>query len=122
MKNRKAKNHLRTHRKKSGLSQRQLGALLGYRNEVQVSRHENAKAVPLFASALGYQIIFGVPMRTLFPGIYEDVREAIEQKLEELETTLHGQTVRGPQAESIAHTLMWMMDRRERDIEMTDAL
>lgn len=121
MKNRVSKNHLRTHRRKSGLSQRQVGQLLGYPNEVQVSRHESAKAVPLLVSAFGYQVIFRVPIHSLFPGIYEDVRESIEDRLRELEISLHGRTVRGAEAEAIAQTLLWMMDRRERDSEMTDA-
>lgn len=122
MKNRKARNHLRTHRKNSGLTQRQVGELLGYRNEVQVCRHESAETAPLLMSAFGYQVIFRVPMHLLFPGIYEDVRDEIEGRLRELEAHLQGRTVRGPEAEAIAQTLMWMMDRRERDIEMTDAV
>jgi len=121
MKHRAVKNHLRTHRRKSALSQRQVGELLGYPSEAQVSRHENAKAIPHLASAFGYHIIFRVPLRSLFPGIYEDVRETIEERLRELEITLHGQTVRGPHAEAIARTLLWMMDRRERDTDVVDA-
>jgi transcriptional regulator with XRE-family HTH domain len=121
MKHRAVKNHLRTHRRKSALSQRQVGELLGYPSEAQVSRHENAKAIPHLASAFGYHIIFRVPLRCLFPGLYEEVRETIEKQLRDLEVTLHGQTVRGPQAEAIARTLLWMMDRRERDTDMGDA-
>jgi hypothetical protein len=122
MKNRKLANHLRTHRKRSGLTQRQVGALLGYQKDVQISRHETSKAVPLLVSALGYHIIFRVPMHSLFPGIYEEVRESIEGRLRELETTLHGRSVKGPEAEVIAQTLMWMMDRREQDVEMPDGI
>lgn len=122
MNNRKLANHLRTHRRKSGLSQRQVGQLLGYRKDVQVSRHESSKTVPLLVSAFGYQVIFRMPMHSLFPGIFEDVRESIEERLRELEISLHGQTVRGSEAEAIAQTLMWMMERRERDIEPTDAV
>jgi len=120
MKNRQLANHLRTHRKKSGLSQRQVGELLGYQKDMQISRHETSKAVPLLVSAFGYHIIFQVPMHSLFPGIYQDVRESVERRLRELEISLHGQTVKGPEAEAIARTLMWMMDRRERDIDMPD--
>jgi len=121
MQNRTPKNHLRTHRKKSGLSQRQVSELLGYPSGAQVSRHENAKGVPHLTSAFGYQIIFRVPLHLLFPGMYEDIRELIEDRLQKLEISLHGQTVRGPQAAAIAQTLLWMMDRREQDNEMTDA-
>lgn len=121
MKNRALKNHLRTHRKRSALSQRQVGELLGYPSEAQVSRHERSKAIPHLLSAFGYQVIFRVPLRSLFPGIYEEVRDRIEKRLQELEIDLHGQTVRGPQAEAIARTLLWMMDRREMNSDTTDA-
>ena len=116
MDNRVSKNDLRVHRRRSGLSQRQVGQVLGYPNEAQVSRHENAKTAPLLVSALGYEIIFRVPMRALFPGMYEEVRRAIERRLCELEATLQDLTVQGAQAEMIAQTLTWMMERRERDM------
>lgn len=98
------------------MSQRQLGQLLGYQNEVQVSRHETSKAVPLLVSAIGYQAIFRAPISSLFPGVYEGVQEAVEERLGRLELSLHSRTVRGREAEAIAQTLMWMMERRERDV------
>ncbi len=120
MKNRALGNYLRSHRRKSGLTQRQLGQLLGYQNEVQISRHERSEAVPLLVSAFGYQVIFRVSIPALFPGVYEDVRELIEERLGQLEMSLQRRNVRGREAEAIAQTLMWMMERRERDAETTD--
>ena len=98
-----------------------MGELLGYENQAQISRHETADVVPLLVCAFGYQVIFRVPVHELFPQIYEDVRGGIEQRLRTLEASLHGRTVRGREAEAIAKTLLWMMERRDRDIEMTDA-
>jgi DNA-binding XRE family transcriptional regulator len=120
MKNRELRNHLRTHRRKSGLSQRQLGQLLGYPDEVQVSRHERAEALPLLVIAFGYQVIFRVPVHALFPGVYEGVRQSVEERLRELEVGLQGLTVRGREAEAIAQTLIWMMERREQDTDTVD--
>jgi len=121
MKERELENYLRSHRRKSGLSQRQLGHLLGYDNEVQVSRHERFEAVPPLDSALGYHIVFRVPISALFPRIYEDVREAIEMRLGQLEISLQSSAVRGREAETIAQILVWMMDRRDRDIETDES-
>lgn len=59
-------------------------------------------------------------MSVLFPVMYEDVRRAIEQRLCELEGSLQELTVKGVQAEMIAQILTWMMERRERDIDMID--
>ena len=120
MRNRALGNYLRSHRRKSGLTQRQLGQLLGYQNEVQISRHERSEAVPLLVSALSYQVIFRVSISALFPGVYEEVRELIEERLGQLEMSLHSRTVRGREAEAIAQTLVWMMERRERGPETTD--
>jgi transcriptional regulator with XRE-family HTH domain len=120
MKNRELGNYLRTHRKKSGLSQRQVGELLGYPTEAQVSRHERAETVPRLASAFGYQVIFRLPVHALFPGVYENVRAAIEERLGQLEVNLHSRTVRGREAEAIAQILIWMMERRERDMQTGD--
>jgi transcriptional regulator with XRE-family HTH domain len=117
MKERELGNYLRSHRRKSGLSQRQLGELLGYVNEVQVSRHEKSEAVPPLGRVLGYHIVFRVPIAALFPRIYEDVREAVETRLGRLEISLQSSTVRGREAEVIAQILMWMMERRERDLD-----
>jgi transcriptional regulator with XRE-family HTH domain len=117
MKDRELENYLRSHRRKSGLSQRQLGQLLGYDNEVQVSRHERFEAVPPLDSALGYHIVFRVPIAVLFPRIYEDVREAVEMRLGQLEFSLQGSAVRGREAETIAQILMWMTNRRNGEME-----
>src|SRR2546425_6225186 len=40
MKDQTVGNYLRTHRKRAGMSQRELGLLIGYEHEGQVSRHE----------------------------------------------------------------------------------
>src|ERR1039458_8748831 len=70
--------YLRSHRKHSGLSQRELAYLLGYPDEGQVSRHERAYSIPSFLIALSYQAIFRVPVSDLFPVAYETVRQTIE--------------------------------------------
>ena len=104
------------------MNQRQVGQLIGNQKAAQVSRHESSQALPLLISALGYQVLFRVPIHVLFPSIYEDVRQSVEQRLRELETSLHDSPVKGSQAEVIAQTLLWMMERRERGIELTDAV
>lgn len=112
------RNDLRVHRRRSGLSQRQVGKLLGYLDDAQVSRHEKSRTKPLLMNALGYQVIFRVPIHTLFPGIYEEARQAVEERLRELESSLQAATIKGRQAEMIAKILTWMMERRELDREL----
>jgi transcriptional regulator with XRE-family HTH domain len=61
--------YLRTHRRQSGLTQRELATILGQITEGQVSRHELGANIPPLAVALGYEIIFRVPASQIFPGI-----------------------------------------------------
>ncbi len=81
-------NCLRVHRRRTGLSQGELGRLLGYRDESAVAKHERFQAMPPFLVALGYEVIFQVPASELFPGVAETVALGIEQRLGELEHRL----------------------------------
>ena|ERR1700733_14727446 len=74
-------NNLRTHRKKSGLSQREVGLLLGYKTQWQVSRHERSQTAPPLRIALAYEAIFRAPVSALFAGLHTNVADAIELKL-----------------------------------------
>lgn len=110
----RAASYLRTHRRKYGLSQSDLADILGLINEHQVSRHERSLTLPLLLTAIGYEIIFQVPVAELFPGIYETVRSNIEKRLDEIEEQLHQSSVKGRQAILIARKLEWLWERRNR--------
>lgn len=69
----KLDNYLRTHRKRSGLSQEDVALLLGSTSRVRVSRHELLRRYPETRTIFAYEIIFGVPARKLFPGTYQKV-------------------------------------------------
>lgn len=105
-------NYLRTHRRKSGLTQRELAYLLGYRAQGQVSRHERTKDVPSFLVAIGYEIVFRVPVAELFPGAYAHVGRLIEARVAEMESILHGKGAKGRDANAIAQKLEWIHERR----------
>jgi transcriptional regulator with XRE-family HTH domain len=104
--------YLRTHRKKSGLSQSELASILGLVTELQISRHERSLTLPLFLTAISYEIVFQVPIAELFPGLYETVRQNIDERLSELEGRLHESSAKGRRAEFIARKLEWMWERR----------
>jgi transcriptional regulator with XRE-family HTH domain len=70
-------NYLRTHRKKSALSQEEVAFLLGGIGESKgsrISRYESCNREPSLAAALAYEIIYGKPVRELFAGLYEQVQ------------------------------------------------
>jgi len=114
MKHRTAGNYLRTHRKKSGLSQREMGTLLGYNDPGQVSRHERSSSIPPLATALAYELIFRVPVSAIFFGMHGSVERDIEYKLQQLEAGLHKRSVADQDANLVAQKLIWLNERKSR--------
>ena len=112
MKQSRLGSYLSSHRKRSGLSQERLGKLLGYPDEGPVSRHERLRSVPPLRIALGYQAIFQIPVSELFPGVYERIRQDVEERLAELERTLQQSSAKGRDATRIARTLEWLWERQ----------
>ncbi len=104
--------YLRSHRLKSGMSQRELAELVGIIAHHQVSIHERSVAFPSLMAALSYQAIFGVPVAELFPGLYEPILVNIEMRLSEMEHRLQDSSAKGRSAEIIARKLEWLWARR----------
>lgn len=69
--------YLRTHRKRWGLSQPELAALLGVRSASAISRYEQLTRRPSIDVLIGSEFIFGESARRLFPAVYA----AIELKI-----------------------------------------
>jgi transcriptional regulator with XRE-family HTH domain len=108
---------IRTLRKRSGLSQKELAHILGFRSEVAISRHERSDSVPDLLTALGYEAIFRVPVSELFPGLYETVAMGIEERLAKIESELHQSTAKGRDAIPIARELEFLTERKCADFK-----
>jgi transcriptional regulator with XRE-family HTH domain len=63
-------NYLLTHRRHAGLSQDEVGFLVGGLSGAGVSRYEQSRRLPALETALAYEVVFGVPPQQLFPGIF----------------------------------------------------
>ncbi len=108
-------NYLRAHRKKTGLTQRELGMLVGYSgNRGQVSKHEFTRALPSLLIAAAYEVVFCASSSQIFPGLYDVVGDAVEQNLAELEEKLRQNNGKGPHAAATAQKLEWVCKRRSR--------
>ncbi len=106
-------NYVRVHRRRAGLSQRELGQVLGYSDEGAVARHERFCSLPPFLTALGYEIIFRVPVAEMFPGLKETVEFGIEKRIAEFEDDLLTRSGGpGPKAAVVARKLEWLSERR----------
>jgi len=88
-------NYLRAHRKRAGLSQKDVAFLLGCRVGAKVSRYERFAREPTLRAAIACEIIFHAPVRELFAGIYEDVARLTERRARQFARRLAGKRQKG---------------------------
>ena len=76
----KLENYLRTYRKRTGLSQREIAYLLGCQDGNTASRYERSAREPGLQIVLAYEVCFRVPPWELFAGVYERVAQRIAKR------------------------------------------
>jgi len=76
--------NLRLLRRRAGLSQLDLAALLGYRGHSQVSRYENGHRVPTPQEMLQLQVVFGVVTSRVFPQLHDRAVRTVSARIEKL--------------------------------------
>lgn len=79
---------IRTKRKLSGLTQKEIAYLLGSESPGAVSKHERSGAAPTLSFALGYEIIFREPISKLFEEFYASIEKNIECRAAKLQEKL----------------------------------
>lgn len=73
-------NYLRSKRKRFSLTQEEVAFLLGAKGMDRggkVSRDENSSRIPTLEAALAYEAMYGIPVRELFAGLYEEVAKEV---------------------------------------------
>jgi transcriptional regulator with XRE-family HTH domain len=105
----KLQNYLRAHRRKSGLTQLEVGFLLGCKTGDLVSRYEKRRCLPPLETALACEEIFGIPVSQLFAGVREERGKAIRKRMLDLRSELSLKSTKGS-AETVlnAHKLKWL--------------
>lgn len=106
-------NCIRFHRKKTGLNQRELGVLLGYSGEEQISRHERFESLPPFVIAVAYEVMFRVPITDLFPEVRDRTEQEVCRRIEALKEALEQRSGKGRHASITARKLEWIAMRDE---------
>jgi DNA-binding XRE family transcriptional regulator len=114
---RRLTNYLRTHRRNGGLTQLELGHILGHCNEAPVNRHEGFRATPSLVVALGYEIVFRVPVSEIFAGLRDEVEEDVEERLAAFENDLQQRSAKDRKANTTARKLIWLSARRSAEGE-----
>jgi DNA-binding XRE family transcriptional regulator len=106
-------NYLHVCRKKSGLTQREVGILIGYLKDAAISRHERCTSLPPLLTAFAYEAIFGVPIGDIFAGLRELVARGVEDRIDELEEVLKRASDHGHRASAVTgRKLEWINERR----------
>jgi transcriptional regulator with XRE-family HTH domain len=77
-------NRLWRARKRCGLVQKQVAYLIE-KTVDEVSRYERGIHQPELQTLLALEIIYGTPLRLLFPELYEQVRARITERIEDRE-------------------------------------
>jgi len=109
----RVRNELRAFRARTGLSQSELGALLGYPSDVTISRHELSRSLPPLFIALCYEVVFQIPVSHIFIGLRDQAEQHVEKRLLRFEADL--ESLRSKQItvpSELAQKLMWLADRR----------
>jgi len=87
-KRRALSNYLKMFRKRSGLSQEELGFLLGGNFGTQVARFECGRRTPSFEALVRYEIIFKATALDLFTGAHERLADDVCERARKLHREL----------------------------------
>ena len=69
--------YIRRYRLRAALTQREMAHLLGCQSPATVCQYEARKREPDLRTALAYQVVFGLPVEALFPGIHREVEQEV---------------------------------------------
>lgn len=114
MNSRRLENYLKAYRKKTGLTQREVSFLLGWKAGEQLSRYERRHRLPQLRTALACEAIFGVPVAELFAGVRQSVDRDIAAKIGTLIADLHKENGRGKQMRLATRKLTWLSKNHGR--------
>lgn len=101
---------------RSGLSQREIADLLGFRTDSPAFRHECGRTIPDLRTAIGYEIIFRVQISLQFPALYRSIEPVIEDRILRLKERLQEQSGKGPNAAREARKLEFLWERENVDL------
>lgn len=84
--------YVRAHRRRWGLTQRELGWLVGLSSRTAVSRIEMSKRKPTTETVIACAIVFDLPLDAIFPGLHEEIERGVFRRATELREQLGNQT------------------------------
>lgn len=77
-------NYLQMYRRRLGLSQEEVAFLLGSKSGTKISRYERGRRELSLDTALAFEAIYGIPLRELFAGRFQEVEALISKRVRAL--------------------------------------
>jgi len=107
-------NYLKACRKKTGLTQREVAFLLGWKTGEQFSRYEKRHRLPPLQTALACEVVFGIPVSELFAGVSESVKRDIAARIDTLGAELERESGGGRRTRLALRKLSWLSEQHGR--------
>ena len=107
-------NCVRTHRRRSGLGQRELAFLLGCKDRAKVCRYEQGHRLPSLRTALALAAILDVSVVALFSKMNGDVQKVIGERIAALRSELEHKHGAGRVSAFASRQLHWLNDHHGR--------
>jgi DNA-binding XRE family transcriptional regulator len=76
--------HLKVQRRRIGLGQDDVAALIGDCTHSRISRFERGWRLPPLEVALAYHVIFDIPVTDMFADVYASVKKHVRRRVREL--------------------------------------
>jgi transcriptional regulator with XRE-family HTH domain len=114
MNSRRLETYLKAYRKKTGLTQREVSFLLGWKAGEQLSRYERRHRLPPLRTALACEAIVGVPVAELFAGIRQSVDREIEVRIGKLGEDLQKENSQRKELQLAKKKLAWLSTNHVR--------
>lgn len=104
-------NYLRKYRKRSGLTQTELGFLLGHRSPALVSRYEKQRVVPNLRTTLALSSSLGIVAEMLFAGAQRRCAAEVGRRMRELLAICEADQQRGNDKRVAKRKAAWLSER-----------
>lgn len=109
-------NYLRTYRRKSGLTQREVAFLLGRKNGAQLSRYEKQRRLPPLRTALAFEAIYKIPLAELFAGLRESVGHDTAERIAVLNADFQADSDSKRQRRLVARKRSWIAEHHRPEL------
>jgi transcriptional regulator with XRE-family HTH domain len=113
------KNYLRSHRKKLGLTQKELGFVLGLGSGCRISALETGRSKPRLYETITFDRLFGQPFEELWPGFSEkieiDLDTRIRKLMDRLQRSQSGSSLRTKRVVFVLRNLETFLEQMPRE-------